>query len=462
MPHPAAISPRARAPLGRLLHPLRRMAARGVLLLLAVPFVATCGEPTSLPDSDPERPAATGAIRIEVVLDNAPLAGVTATLTGGGQPRALTTGTDGVALFQSVPVGTSAVGLTGLPADVEWTASSTSVTVQGDGTALARFSGTHVRTSAISGSVVVSGLGLGNVGIGLEGPDTASARTDEGGRFAFSWLRAGTYQVIVRDYDVSRYQFAAGAVTAEVAVGEEREVAFRGVLSGAPIAKLTLLPRTDTIRALGATTQLITQVLAADGSPLNGLPPVWRSSDTAVVEVDTAGVVTAVREGSAWVAAAAGSFSDSARMVVRQMPWSLSLSPDSLVAGQLGDTVEFTVSVADANGHPMSTSSVTWSVLDPLVAEAVGGGRVVVRTTGRTRVAASLAAVSDTVTLSLSQVLTRVTVQPAAQDMGVGQKVRAKLLGYGMTRSRWTLRSRHGRRTIRRWSRWTWMERSRL
>ena len=77
----------------------------------------------------------------------------------------------------------------------------------------ANFDGSYVRTSAIIGSVSVSGTSIlaGSVAIG--GMSTAATATDANGQYSFSGLRAGRYTVEMTNPSTASYDFGpAGAI----------------------------------------------------------------------------------------------------------------------------------------------------------------------------------------------------------------------------------------------------------
>lgn len=77
---------------------------------------------------------------------------------------------------------------------------------------------------------------------------------------------------------------------------------------------LTVSPQNDTLRAVGATSQLVAQGLDSRGRPLPIIVH-WTSNSDAVTVTQT-GVVTAMAAGAADVSASAGDITASARIVV--------------------------------------------------------------------------------------------------------------------------------------------------
>lgn len=98
------------------------------------------------------------------------------------------------------------------------------------------------------------------------------------------------------------------------------------VVTGAPTGALRV----------GATVQLVATTLSSTGAAVSGAPVSWKSSDEAVVQVSSGGLVTARAAGRATVTAASGSGTTTAEIVV-VAPLTISLSggtaalPDSSV-----------------------------------------------------------------------------------------------------------------------------------
>ena len=87
----------------------------------------------------------------------------------------------------------------------------------------------------------------------------------------------------------------------------------------------------------------------------------WRSSNTSVATVNAAGLVTAVRAGSATITASTGSASKTlALQVVAGTIASLALTP-STVEARTGDVVRFAVTAKDASGKTIAGLTPTWS-----------------------------------------------------------------------------------------------------
>jgi hypothetical protein len=130
-----------------------------------------------------------------------------------------------------------------------------------------------------------------------------------------------------------------------------------------PVVRIT--PESDTADALGQTIQLTANVST----------PTWASLTPGVVTVDAEGRVVSVGTGFGLVQAMVGRKADTAEVLVRQIPVSLNVTPDSLeFLGFSDEPQTLTAVLADANGFPLSGQpAVTWSSDDPSVATVADG-----------------------------------------------------------------------------------------
>ncbi len=110
---------------------------------------------------------------------------------------------------------------------------------------------------------------------------------------------------------------------------------------------------TNTLRALGASVTLKATARASSSGPaITGLPISWSSSRTSIVSVDTAGVATAVGEGTAEITAMVSGVSGSTTLEVVQVGARLSVVTQP-TAAQSGVTFATSpiVEIRDQNGN---------------------------------------------------------------------------------------------------------------
>jgi protocatechuate 3,4-dioxygenase beta subunit len=131
--------------------------------------------------------------------------------------------------------------------------------------------------------------------------------------------------------------------------------------------RIWVTPRADTLAALGDTTALAASVTDKAGVALIGVPLLWRSSDTAVVTVDSAGSVEARGPGTARVTVAVRDLKAEAMITVRQHPASVEIPGDTVVRLLEGDTVPFVAYALDGRGHRIREMVPRWRSADSAV-----------------------------------------------------------------------------------------------
>lgn len=196
---------------------MSRLKLTAMAALLAIPLAA-CNEGTPPP---PE-----GSIDGQVSIEGQGLAGVTVSLSDG---TSQTTGTDGRFAFTGVKGGNYTVTISGFAADATFASTSQTATIASQGqTVTVNFTGTYVRTASILGSVTVEGDGQGGIAVRLSGVSDASTTTDASGRYAFTGLRAGAYEVAISGFDADAVGFSSTSKPTTVGVGESQVLSFDG------------------------------------------------------------------------------------------------------------------------------------------------------------------------------------------------------------------------------------------
>ncbi len=152
-------------------------------------------------------------------------------------------------------------------------------------------------------------------------------------------------------------------------------------------------PDTVAFTALGQTAQLEAEVREQAGRVMAEALISWSSGDTLVAVVDSAGMVTAVGEGTTTVTAAAGDVSDTVVLTVTQSAGSVAVSPaDASIA--LGDTLRLAAEAFDENGHAVTGASFSWSSSNAGVASVDESGLVDGVAEGIARITATAGAAS--------------------------------------------------------------------
>ncbi len=170
----------------------------------------------------------TASIIGSVTVERAGLSGVTVRLSGMSD-ASTQTDANGQYAFTQLRAGNYEVELSGFAADVGFSNTSRTVTLDVGETEGISFDGTYVRTAGIQGRVAIEGVGLAGVTVNLSGVGPArTATTDAAGQYVFAELRAGVYQVGISGFSADDYEFATTSQSVTVALGQTANVPFDG------------------------------------------------------------------------------------------------------------------------------------------------------------------------------------------------------------------------------------------
>jgi hypothetical protein len=180
----------------------------------------------------------------------------------------------------------------------------------------------------------------------------------------FVWTSSDSAVVTVSSGSVTAVDNGAATITASAS----------GVTGDASVtvaqipATITVTPDTATLD-LGATIDLVAQILDSNANLVTGVTGTWASSDTAVATVTSGGQVVGIAQGTSTVSYAAASLSDSSAITVTgQLP-------------PLGISIDFET---EANGSAVCGGPLTcwvsdewsaWGVVFDFVDVGAGGGQ---------------------------------------------------------------------------------------
>jgi Regulator of Chromosome Condensation (RCC1) repeat protein/regulator of chromosome condensation (RCC1) repeat-containing protein/Big-like domain-containing protein len=195
----------------------------------------------------------------------------------------------------------------------------------------------------------------------------------------------------------------------------------RGPTQPATPAKVTSVrvsPSTRTFVALGDSTALSAVATDSQGNMVNNVSFTWRSSDSNVAAVRSTGVVIAVSNGSAVVAAEVSSVTGDAVVTVAQRVASVELTPRAATLAP-NDTVRLIATPRDANGHAVTGRTITWSAMDTGVTTVDTAGLVtaVASRLGPTTIRASIDGRSDSADVAV--VVTFASIAAGAETCGL-------------------------------------------
>jgi uncharacterized protein YjdB len=195
------------------------------------------------------------------------------------------------------------------------------------------------------------------------------------------------------------------------------------LLGHLPVTAVVVRPATTTLQ-VGKTAQLTATPEDASGGALSGRQVTWSSGNTALVTVNSSGLVTGVLAGGpVTITALSEGKSGSAGVMILPAPVaSVAVSPASATVQQ-GLTVQLTATPKDANGTPLSGRVVTWASTNPAVATVDANGVV----TGVALGSATIAATSEgqvgsaTITVGSAPVpVASVAVSPSSGSVAAG------------------------------------------
>ena len=143
---------------------------------------------------------------------------------------------------------------------------------------------------------------------------------------------------------------------------------------------------TISFNRLGATQQVSATVSDQNQNAMSGQPLTWSTSDASVATVDGSGTIGAVGNGSADVTATSGSLTATVTVAVRQIPTEVSVAPDPIFIGGLGNTVTLTATVRDGGGAQVQVPDLTWGSNNSSVATVSASGVVTAVAVGNTSI----------------------------------------------------------------------------
>lgn len=185
-------------------------------------------------------------------------------------------------------------------------------------------------------------------------------------------------------------------------------------------ATVEITPAPDSIfmTALGDTVTISAEVSDSSGTAIPDAPLLFRSSDSSVAVVDSAGAIEAVDNGHTYVVAESGSLRDSVEVIVRQQAATVEVTPalDSIWA--LGAGPDLLVEALDARGHAMPTDSVAWASSDTSILVVDEEGRTTALADGTVIVTAALHSASGEATVVVDE---RGWISMSAEEIGGGR-----------------------------------------
>ena len=215
---------------------------------------------------------------------------------------------------------------------------------------------------------------------------------------------------------------ATGTGSATITVTSGGKSATAVITVGQVSATLAITPSTTTLNAIGQTTQLTVTVRDANNNLIPGATVTWRSNNSAVVSVNSSGLVTARGSGSATITATSGGQSATAVITVGQVSATMAITPSTTTLTAIGQTAQLTVTVRDANNNPITGANISWRSNNSAVANVNSTGWVTARGNGNTTITATSGGKSATAVITVSQSLATIAVTPPSATLNaIGQ-----------------------------------------
>ena len=169
-------------------------------------------------------------------------------------------------------------------------------------------------------------------------------------------------------------------------------------------------PAVDTATAVGDTINLAVTATDPHGNALVGVPTAWRSSDSIVASVDSAGTVVARSAGMATILVSVGSKTAKAHVFVRQDPSEVRIVGDSILRVPEGERGLGVAYVADARKQRILGLRAKWRSDDPTIAAVDSVGNITGAATGRTTLSAVYDAMATQLTVEIYPVPASLTL----------------------------------------------------
>jgi uncharacterized protein YjdB len=151
------------------------------------------------------------------------------------------------------------------------------------------------------------------------------------------------------------------------------------------VAGLVVRPFTASLE-VGESLRLTPVIRDLNGTILIGHPVIWTTSDPEVAHITSAGLVTAMRSGSATITAVADGERATANVIVLSQVAVVEITPDSPIIAT-GTSLQLTATVLGPGGIRVTGRVVSWLTSDPGVA-SVSVGKVRGRTPGSAQIEA--------------------------------------------------------------------------
>ena len=192
----------------------------------------------------------------------------------------------------------------------------------------------------------------------------------------------------------------------------------------APAGSVSVTLAASTL-SVGQTTQATATVKDADGNVLPGRTVAWQSSNPAMATVNASGVVTALAKSTVTISAISDAKVGAALLTVSApAPSSIAITPPSLSLA-VGQDVQFSAAVLDANGIAIPGRVITWTTENAAIASISTAGKASGVGVGTTAIHASADGLDATASVSVTAVpAAAIVIAPSAVTLTKGDTSR--------------------------------------
>ena len=186
-------------------------------------------------------------------------------------------------------------------------------------------------------------------------------------------------------------------------------------------SSIEITPNKGTL-SIGQSSQLSARLKDAQGNIVAGRDVSWSSSDTAIITVSNAGMLTAISDGESTITASVEGVSGFATVTVSGAPVaSISVSAQS-ASISVGQTQQLTASVSDAGGNILNDRIMSWTTSNEASATVSNAGLVTGIALGSSTITGTSEGKSATVVVEVSvSPVSSVSVTPQSVKLSAGQ-----------------------------------------
>ena len=208
--------------------------------------------------------------------------------------------------------------------------------------------------------------------------------------------------------------FAPGTATI-TATSEGKSGSSVITVTQVPVGIVVVQPARDSLGP-GTTVQLTAITEDSAGGVLNGRAVSWGSSNPAVAQVSSSGLVNAVALGTATITASSEGKSGTSAITVYTPVASVAVAPATATI-LVTQTKQFTATAKDAQGNTLAGRTITWTSSNPAAATVNSSGVATAVGVGTTTITATSEGKSGTATLTVNPVpVASVSITPASPD----------------------------------------------